>query len=1283
MTTSAVPEPFVTSRKGVAAEAFPLTPLQAGMLYQALREGSSGGGYDVEQLHFTLTETIDAVALGEAWTHVARVHPSLSTCFVWQGLPVPCQRVQAEVVIPVHVEDWSGLAPGAREERRAAFLREDRARGFDLEQAPLLRVALFAVEPERTELVWTVHHGIVDGRSFPIVLRDVFEAYDALRDHREPRLAAPASTHRDFVGWLSTQDRKTSHGFFRALLHEQRMPTPLPGGEPTHRGSGDVDYVTVSSSLSGHLLGRLRARAGRENVPLGALVAAAWAIVLHRYTRETTVLFGSTRHCRRTALTGQAAGIVGVFINTLPLRVTLSSETTLAALVADLAGQAVALRAHEHTPLSEIQGQSGVPRTLPLFESLLTFETRGLRATLRATGGRRWQTVGCSIHEKPAFPMNVLVEADDELTARLLFDPRRIRPDTGERLLASLAFVFSELADDGRSTVGEIDVVPPEEREKLLLEWNTTARVVPAHLVQGGFEARAREAPDTIALESGPERLSYRELERRARSVAHALQERSVRPGTFVGVCSGRGTDLVVSLLGVMMSGAAYVPLDPREPGARLVSMLEDASASLVVTGPQHRELFAAYETLDPAGVPPAPQFTLRESHATEADPCYAIFTSGSTGKPNGAVLTHRAVVNTLDWVNRTFEVGSTDRVLFVNSPSFDLSVYDIFGVLGAGGTVVIANEAALADPAELVRMLHDERITIWNSAPGAWQRVLGQVGTSAFDAALRLVLLSGDWIPIKMPGATTRAFPRARVVSLGGATEAAIWSNWFPIERVDPSWTSIPYGRPIQNARYHALDERMKPVPVGVVGDLYIGGVCVAEGYLNRPVLNAERFVADPFAPPTHPGRLYKTGDLVRYFPDGNLEFLGRADFQVKIRGFRVELGEVEITLLALSGVREAVCSARVDASGEKSLIAYLVTEAGAEQDEASVKASASRVLPLFMVPSRVVFVSALPLSKNGKVDRGALPEPRSVGGGRTVTAPRGERELRLVKVWERVLEREPIGVTDDFFEIGGHSLLSLTLLAACQGELGLPLSLPRFLERPTIEGMVQSIERSAEPTQVSHRLYTYNGQGRRPPVVLIGGGHFALLYREFPKLFEREQPVHFFQASASEVADDAFATLIEPEVLAACPAGPVVVGGFDRAAGAALALAHRLQGRGRPVPLVLFFDGEGAREPSHPSLSRRVLGAGQRLRERLRQRFERRPVATEPLRAEAVVVSAESTLAAGEDPGAPFRAAVTGSVDVIRVPGEHMAFLAPEQHHRVVDAIRLRIDNIARVST
>ncbi len=801
MTPSAVTPSFAEASGGGAGAQFPADAHADGHALSG-RARRPGRRYDVEQIRFSLAEQLDVTAFGAAWNFVARAHSALSACFAWEALPVPCQRLLHEVVVPLDIVELSAASAERREERLAAFLREDRARGFDLALGPLLRVTVF-VDGAHSEVVWTVHHGIVDGRSFAIVLTDVFRAYDALRAGERLEVPALVPGYADFVAWLSTRNHDESRAYFRALLGDRRMPTPLPVAEPETRGAPRAEYLTVANTLSRDVMAGLRARASREGVPLGAVVSAAWAIVLHRYTRETDVLFGSTRNCRRTALEGRAVDMVGLFINTLPLRVDFASEGTIAGLLAELAKQSLALRAHEQTPLTEIQTQSRVPRNLPLFESLVTFETKGLDAALRATGAPRFHAVKTALHEKPAFPLNVLVEAGDELEVRLLFDrgASGVRRVSGSSRRCASCSPSSRMRRSSGSPTSRWSL-PTSGKRFSMRGTRRRIRSRRGSSCMPGSRRSQRSVPTTSPSRAGPARLPMGSSTGGARALSAELRARGARPGTFVGVCVGRDADLVVALLGVLMSGAAYVPLDAREPGARLVNMLGDAKS----VARRHRR---------------APPRALRRSRCARRERAAAVFRSGRSrtrGARHGALLRHlhvgehRQAERRRAHSPRRREHARLGESYLRRRSRRSRALRELAGLRSLGLRSVRdlrcrrhgshRGREAPQRPGRAAPLLRDERITIWNSTPGAFQRVLGQLEGGVPDASLRLVLLSGDWIPVKLPDRIRAAFPRARVVSLGGATEAAIWSNWFPIERVEPAWTSIPYGRPIQNAR-------------------------------------------------------------------------------------------------------------------------------------------------------------------------------------------------------------------------------------------------------------------------------------------------------------------------------------------------------------------------------------------------------------------------------------------------------------------------------------------------
>ncbi len=1202
---------------------YPLAPMQAGMLFQAMlgRSSIAAAGYDVEQLHMLLdNEELDARAFGQAFSRVAQRHPALSTAFSWDG-PRPQQQVQTGCVVPLDVEDWRGLDPEERTRRRHDFLIRDRARAFELRRAPLMRVTVFRCDDHRTEAVWTFHHILLDGRSLAPVLREVFSAYQAnLAGHLWMPPPLPRA-YQDFVEWVEARDPRPGRAYFRGLLAGKTAPTPLPIAEPAARplsreGSGEI-VRTVEPAIAA----QGRALAARTGTTLGTVLQAAVAVVLSRATGETDVLFGNTRACRRSALGGDAERMIGLFINTLPVRAHIGDESTVRELLADLRAQSLAMREHEHTSLVAIQGESEIPRGLPLFETLFMFDTREINQILRADGDPRWLNRWFTLHERPAVPLCITICDAARLEVRVLFERRRFQDAAIERLIDSLVVTLGRIAEDERRPLGQVEILSAQERRKIVVAWNDTARLFPERLqIHELFERWAAQQPDAIAVEMEGRALSYRQLDEQANRLAHVLRSRGAGPGRYLGICLDRGPELVVAMLAVAKSGSPYIPLDPRYPPDRLAFMLGDSGAQLVVTEERHRGLFALPLVLAGEHQPEAEiarQPATRPARLGDAtDAAYAIFTSGSTGTPNGVVLSHRAVVNTLDWVNRSFEIGPGDRLLFVTSPCFDLSVYDVFGALGAGATVVVASDALLAHPEALAGAITDRRITIWDSAPATLQRLTPFFSTAApgpaGHAALRLVMLSGDWIPLALPDAVRAAFPSAQVMSLGGATEAAIWSNHFPIGAVDPRWSSIPYGRPIQNARYHVLDAGMRPVPVGVSGELFIGGACLADGYLKRPALTAERFVPDSVRGLSGE-RLYRTGDLARYGADGNLELLGRADFQVKIRGFRVEMGEVEAVITALPGVRQAVCVARADASGQKSLIAYVVLQpagaggaaGGAAQDSRAIRRAVAGQLPDFMTPAQVILLDELPLSANGKVDRKALchltAAPRQVD----VVAPRTDAERKLAGIWSGLFDKERIGATDDFFDLGGHSLLAVMLVSQIKSLFGVDVPLTTVIENPTLEAMANVVSGLGQASKASQLLVGLNRAGTRPPIVLVAGaGGTAFTYQNLASLLGPDQPMYALEsvgverdAELVEHSIEEIAAIYEAEILEAFPSGPIVLGGFSFGMLPAFELAHRLRQRGRQVPLLISLDGFAPGYPQRLRGIERLVAHGREL--------------------------------------------------------------------------------------
>ena len=670
-----------------------------------------------------------------------------------------------------------------------------------------------------------------------------------------------------------------------------------------------------------------------------------------------------------------------------------------------------------------------------------------------------------------------------------------------------------EIAAHPQNPASDIDCLTDAERKTEVTQYNQTRREYSSDKrIFDLFEEQAKERPEATALIYCDQSLTFKQLDRKANQLAQAIQKRGVGVGDYVGLMAERGLQLVIALLGIAKSGAAYVPIDAIYPQERALFMLQDAGCRLLVAS---ETLAARVDNQVPTLILGAPEVTQQSDErvrksAQADDVCYAIYTSGTTGRPKGVVLKHRAVLNTLDWINRTLEITPKDRLLFVTSPSFDLSVYDIFGALGAGATVEIASTELMSEPRNLAHHLCNSPITIWNSAPPALARLAHFLPKVAKNTALRHIMLSGDWIPVDLPGRLTSTFTNVQVTSLGGATEAAIWSNYYPIDVVDPQWPSIPYGYPIQNARYYVLDHHLRPVPQGMPGDLYIGGICLAEGYLKRPQLTNERFMSDPFLPGE---RIYQTGDLCRRWTDGTLQFLGRMDDQVKIRGFRVEIGEIETALCSLGGVREAICLALRDAGRNQSLVAYIVAENQESHDSQTLKEQLAETLPDFMIPGTFVFLKHLPLTSNGKLDRAKLPKPEQVRGKSTYATPTTPLQRELTEIWQGVMGREKIGLDDNFFELGGHSLMAVSLVAEIDKRWNLHIPLSKVLEKPTTRALSEYLQSTREPDQgeaSQSNITLLRPGGARTFVFIHDGDGEVLLYRNLAQALSKDFTVY-----------------------------------------------------------------------------------------------------------------------------------------------------------------------------
>ncbi|HSF39945.1 MAG TPA: amino acid adenylation domain-containing protein, partial [Thermoanaerobaculia bacterium] len=1036
---------------------YPLSPTQQGLLFHSLL--APGSGVYVGHLVCRLHGSLSPGALREAWQSVLDRHGALRTSFRWEDLKEPVQVVHREVELPFAELDWRELGAQVQAARMEDLLHEDRARGFDLATPPLLRCLLVRLEDEAWDFVWARHHLILDGWSMALLLQEVFASYAAQVEGRRPALPL-APSYRDYIAWLRRQGREEAEARWRRVLQGMTAATPL--GVDQGRG-GPIDreerYGQAEARLPPETSAALQAGARRSGLTVNTLFQGAWALLLSRYSGASGVVFGTVVSGRPAAVAGIEA-MVGLFINTQPLRARVPETGGLLAWLRALQTEQAGLRQDEHLSLQEIQAWSEVPRGQPLFESLLVFENFPMDASLRSGAatppGLRIGEVRAG--DRTNFPLTLTTGPSDPWTLTVSYDRSRFSSAAVSRLLGHLGVLLDALAEGLERPVETLPLLTAAERVQILEDWNRTAEAEegPASVPAWVAEQVAR-TPEAVALRFEGRELTYAELDRRARALAVQLRRLGVGPGTRVAVALERSEAMVVALLGTMRAGAAYVPLDPAYPRERLDYMRSDSGARVLLgeggLAPAEWDSEAPDEALPdlPAGLP-----------------CYLIYTSGSTGRPKAVEIPHGAVVNFLQALQSRLGLAAGETLVAVTSLSFDIAGLELFLPLGVGATIELASREVAADGVRLRRLIEQSGATALQATPSTW-RLLRAAGFAAKPPFRQLC--GGEALPREL--ADSLLAGGAGLWNLYGPTETTIWSA---MERVEAGPGPVSLGKPIRNTTLYVLDRALRPVPVGVEGELHIGGAGLALGYAGQPGQTAERFGPDPFG--TVGGRLYRTGDLVRWLEDGRLEYRGRLDHQVKLRGHRIELGEVEAGLERHPEVAQAVAAVREGPGGEPRLVAWVVPAPGATLSPESLRRLLEQELPEVMIPTAWVFLPELPLTPNGKVDRKALPEPEGRAESAIYEAPESEAERRVAEAWQQVLGLDRAGRHDNFFDLGGSSMLAIQVHHKLQRSLGVEVSLVDLFEHPTIarlaaalQARIEGAERAVEPAEIVSR--------------------------------------------------------------------------------------------------------------------------------------------------------------------------------------------------------------------
>ncbi|MGH3815616.1 MAG: amino acid adenylation domain-containing protein, partial [Pseudonocardiaceae bacterium] len=1047
-------------------DVYPLTPLQAGMLFHSLLDASSGAY--VDQVRLTLEGVADPRALGAAWQRVVDRTPVLRSSLVWDGVAQPVQVVHREVTLPTAYADWRTLSGADRDRELQRALAGSRVAGLDLTAAPLLRLDIASLSGTEVLLVATWHHVLLDGWSLAQVFAEVCEQYAAIVEGRPARLVA-RRPFREYLQWLSGQDEREGEGYWRRVLAGFDSPTPLPFDRPAVEVHRAESSESVRMELTVDQSARLHGVARRSGLTLNTVVQGAWALLLSRYSGDTDVVFGTTVSGRPAELPG-VEEMVGMFINTMPTRVRVDDGQDIGSWLRAVQDEQVESRRFEFMSLTQLQSWSDLPAPTNLFDSVVVFENYPIDGA--AADGARLRVGDVQALDTTTFPLTLSAHLDDRLRFDLAYDPELFDAVTVEGMTERLRMLLAGIAAGPGRPVAELSVLSEDERHRVLVEWNDTALDVPppATLAEV-FEAQVARTPDQTAVVCGDAVVSFAELNARANRLAHRLVGLGVGPERVVALALPRSMDMVVALLAVFKAGGVYLPVDPDLPADRVGFVLHDAAPVLVVTTSAGGDVRGAVPAGTPELVLDEPEVGAALERCPDADltdgerigplrgdsSAYVIYTSGSTGRPKGVLVEQRSLVNLLANHRHGFVAaagGGRLRVAWVAVFSFDTSLEGPL-LMADGHELHLLDDAVRLDPAALVDYVAEHRIDFLDVTPSYVAHMLLPAGLLSNQRHRPKVLMLGG-----------EALGESLWRELAAAVDTASYNFYGPTETtIDALSCRVgelerpAVGRPLRNMRAYVLDGALRPVPVGVAGELYLAGAQLARGYLNRAGLTAERFVACPFGRPGE--RMYRTGDMVRWLAGGQLEFLGRADEQVKIRGVRIEPGEIEAALLGHLEVAEAAVIAREDRPGAKRLVAYVVPAAGARVPDADeLRALLGRSLPEYMAPSAFVTLDALPLTRNGKLDRKALPAPDVSAPRAAYVAPRSDVERVLVQIWADVLEAEHVGVEDNFFELGGDSLLTIQVMSRLRAVLGVAVPLRAVFSNPTVAGLAGVIE-------------------------------------------------------------------------------------------------------------------------------------------------------------------------------------------------------------------------------
>lgn len=1039
-----------------------LSPMQQGILFHTIYAPVSG--VYLSQFCFTLKGQLDVGNLERAWQETVNRHPALRTSCLWEGLDEPVQVVSRHANMPLVQHDWRAASETEQQERLANYIRTDRQRGFELSKAPLMRLALFHLADKAFHLVWTSHHIMMDGWSVVLLAKEVFAFYEAASHGQKPTLE-PVRPYRNYIAWLQNQSMTDAEAYWRKMLKGFTAPTSLAVDRPGELASdAEPIFDEQRAVLSTETTAALQSLARQHQLTLNTIVQGAWAVLLNRYSGSESVVFGAAVSGRPPELEGVET-MIGLFINTLPVCVRVAPQESLLSWLKRLQEQQVEMRQYEFSPLVQIQQWSDVPRGLPLFESILAFEnfptdtpstnrdtpSTNRKASLEKSAGR--------VIERNSYPLALVVSPASELHFRIVYDCSRFDAGTISRTLEHLHSLLARISEGLEQNLSSLSPLTEAERHRFVCEWNQTAAEYPKEMcIHNLFERQVEETPGAFAAEFEGEQLTYAELNARANQLAHHLRSLGVAPGVRVGLCLEHSLETLIALLGTLKAGGIYVPLEPAHPKAKLAFVLADAAIPVLLTqqGLVERlpETDAKLLCLDTGWAEIAAASVENPRDAVNvSDTAYVIYTSGSTGQPKGVKIQHAALTNYIWWAKDVYLQNERLDFPLYSSLAFDLTITSIYTPLITGNKVVVYRNGNRELP--LLAVMRDNKVGVLKLTPSHLSIIKENDNSRS---RMKRLIVGGEAFESKLAGAIHRSFGgHVEIFNEYGPTEATVGCM---VHKYDPELDTrlmVPIGSPAANTQIYVLDEQLNPVSENVVGELYIAGDGLTEGYLNREELTRERCVENPFAPGK---RMYRSGDLARRLPEGGLELLGRRDDQVKFHGYRVELNEIRSNLNKHPQVTDCIVVVSKDKHSYDVMIAYYVSQQ--ELDAGQLRSFLAEHIIEETIPNIFAHLKKLPLTLNGKVNLQALPTLAEIKQAqqRVFDAPRTDIEKMLAGIWAHTLNVEQVGAHDNFFELGGHSLIATQLISRIREAFAVDAQLSTLFESPTVAGLAAKIE-------------------------------------------------------------------------------------------------------------------------------------------------------------------------------------------------------------------------------